>query len=227
MLCETSIGGRVAYLIVQQSYSGDGGIRNYPAAMSMSKVKSSLVSIESLYLGSSGTGSSRVSLSTMWSGVVGPAPRTLPDHPTTRRAAPDDLRPTNGEVIRSPKSTAVRYERGGPGELLHINVKEIWLIPDGGGWRARGRAMGKTSAQTKAKIGLDYIHPSSTTHGRLRHALASHPSTSYFEIVPDETGATKRRVLRALAEPAGIERVDAVIADNAWNHPVSRLTSSI
>ena len=49
------------------------------------------------------------------------------------------LDPLTGEVLRSSKSTAVRYERDRPGELVHMDVKKIGRIPDGGGWRAHGR----------------------------------------------------------------------------------------
>ena len=39
-------------------------------------------------------------------------------------------RPT-GQVIR-------RYEKSAPGELVHIDIKKLGRIPDGGGWRALG-----------------------------------------------------------------------------------------
>src|SRR5688572_25593562 len=52
------------------------------------------------------------------------------------------LDPLTGEVIRSSKTTAVRYERQRPGELVHMDVKKIGRIPDGGGWRAHGREAG-------------------------------------------------------------------------------------
>jgi hypothetical protein len=45
-----------------------------------------------------------------------------------------------GQVIRASKTTAVRYERSRPGELVHMDVKKLARIPDGGGWRAHGRA---------------------------------------------------------------------------------------
>ena len=48
--------------------------------------------------------------------------------------------PMTGEVIRSSKPTAVRYERDRPGELVHMDVKKLGRIPDGGGWQAHGRA---------------------------------------------------------------------------------------
>jgi hypothetical protein len=44
-----------------------------------------------------------------------------------------------GEVIGSSKQTAVRYERDRPGELVHMDVKGLKKIPDGGGWRPRDR----------------------------------------------------------------------------------------
>jgi transposase-like protein len=48
------------------------------------------------------------------------------------------LDPITGEVIRSSSATSMRYERDAPGELVHMDVKKIGRIPDGGGWRARG-----------------------------------------------------------------------------------------
>src|SRR5690242_6176876 len=51
-----------------------------------------------------------------------------------------ELDPVTGQPIRASKATAIRYERARPGELVHMDVKKIGRIPDGGGWRARGRA---------------------------------------------------------------------------------------
>jgi hypothetical protein len=42
----------------------------------------------------------------------------------------------SGEAMRTP---AVRYEHCCPGDLVHLDVKKIGRIPDGGGWRALGR----------------------------------------------------------------------------------------
>ena len=41
--------------------------------------------------------------------------------------------PLTGEVIRSSKSSAVRYERSQPGELFHMDVKKIGRFPPGSG----------------------------------------------------------------------------------------------
>src|SRR4051794_12290923 len=50
-----------------------------------------------------------------------------------------------GEPIR-------RYEHEHPGSLLHVDVKKLGNIPDGGGWRYVGRAQGdKNRAATPDK----------------------------------------------------------------------------
>ena len=73
--------------------------------------------------------------------------RILRRHGVPRLAECD---PMTGEVIRASKTTAVRYERDRPGELVHMDVKKIGRIPDGGGWRAHGRETGSTSAKTQS-----------------------------------------------------------------------------
>jgi len=88
--------------------------------------------------------------------------------------------PMTGQVIRSSKTTAVRYERDRPGELVHMDVKKLGKIPDGGGWRAHGRAATVDHRHKKVKVGYDYVHSLVDDHSRL----------AYSEILPDETGAT-------------------------------------
>ena len=53
-----------------------------------------------------------------------------------------DVDRVTGEVRRRGPATPVRYERERPGELVHVDVKKVARIPDGGGWRARGRGCG-------------------------------------------------------------------------------------
>ena len=36
-------------------------------------------------------------------------------------------------------TVAVRYQRERPGELVHIDVKKLGRVPEGGGWRLLGR----------------------------------------------------------------------------------------
>lgn len=119
--------------------------------------------------------------------------------------------PLTGEVIRSSKATAVRYERQRPGELAHVDVKKIGRIPHGGGWKAHGRAMGSTAARKKARIGYDYVHSMVDDHSRL----------AYSEILPDEKGTTCAAfILRAAQYFAsrGITRIERVMTDNHFSY---------
>ena len=128
-----------------------------------------------------------------------------------RRGAPrlSALDPMTGEVIRSSKATATRYERSRPGELVHMDVKKLGRIPDGGGWRALGRAARETTRDRTTKLGYDYVHSLVDDHSRL----------AYSEILPDEKGTTCAAFLRRAATyfaTHGIDRIERVMTDNAW-----------
>jgi Integrase core domain len=101
---------------------------------------------------------------------------------------PADCYPLTGQRIRSSKQTACRYERDRPGELVHMDVKKIGKIPDGGGWRAHGRPTTKAEKMRQPKIGYPYLHSLVDDHSRLAH----------FEILADEIGTTVRRSCCAL-----------------------------
>lgn len=112
--------------------------------------------------------------------------RILRRHDVPRLASCD---PLTGEVIRASKTTAVRYERDLPGELVHMDVKKIGRIPDGGGWRAHGRGTANSSAHKRPASGSTTSTPwSMTTAGSptqrsslmrgLRPAPASLPAPS-------------------------------------------------
>jgi hypothetical protein len=83
-------------------------------------------------------------------------------------------------VIRASKATAVRYERERPGELVHMDVKKIGRIPDGGGWRAHGRGAGSIQRDRHTKVGFDYVHSLVDDHATFwRESSATvHPSGS-------------------------------------------------
>jgi transposase InsO family protein len=117
--------------------------------------------------------------------------------------------PLTGEPIRASKTTTVRYERDRPGELVHMDVKKIGRIHDGGGWKAHGREHGQTTAQKRDRIGYDYVHSLVDDHSRL----------AYSEVLPDEKGATCAAFLtRAIAyfTDHGITRIERIMTDNAW-----------
>jgi transposase InsO family protein len=119
--------------------------------------------------------------------------------------------PLTGDVIRASKTTAVRYERARPGELVHMDVKKLGRIPDGGGWRAHGRQMGSTAAKKRTRIGFDYVHSMVDDHSRY----------AYSEILPDETAASCAaffaRAVEAFAA-VGISRIERVMTDNHWSY---------
>ena len=119
------------------------------------------------------------------------------------------LDPMTGAVLRSSKVTAVRYERAYPGALVHMDVKKIGRIPDGGGWRAHGRADREKTRDRSTKVGYDYVHSLVDDHSRL----------AYSEVLADEKGSTCAGFLtRAAAYFAdrGIARIERVMTDNAW-----------
>jgi transposase InsO family protein len=119
------------------------------------------------------------------------------------------LDPITGEVIRASKATAVRYERDRPGELVHMDVKKLGRIPDGGGWKALGRGAGSIQRDRSTRVGFDYVHCLVDDHSRL----------AYAEILPDEKGPTCAGFLgRALDHFAahGVTAVQRLMTDNAW-----------
>ncbi|WP_455355239.1 IS481 family transposase [Streptomyces sp. SYSU K217416] len=75
-----------------------------------------------------------------------------------------------GRVIR-------RYERDKPGELVHVDIKKLGNIPDGGGHKTLGRQAGR---KTRSGAGYSYIHTAVDDHSRL----------AYSEIHTDERKET-------------------------------------
>jgi transposase len=117
--------------------------------------------------------------------------------------------PITGELIRSSKQTAIRYERDKPGELVHMDVKKLGKIPEGGGWKTHGRAATSHQRHKVDKVGYDYIHSLIDDHSRL----------AYSEALPDEKGPTCAAFLaRAVAYFAshGITTIERLMTDNAW-----------
>lgn len=115
-----------------------------------------------------------------------------------------------GDLIRASKTTALRYERDRPGELVHMDVKKLGRIPPGGGWKAHGRKMGSTAAKKKAKIGFDYIHSIVDDHTRL----------AYSEIHDDEKGETCAGFFERAIEfykGHGIT-IERVMTNNHWSY---------
>ena len=148
-----------------------------------------------------------------WIGAeLGLCPRTV-SRVLTRNAMPRlaVLDPITGHVIRASKATAVRYERARPGELVHMDVKKLGRIPDGGGWRVHGRGIPRDRVHGP---GFDYVHSLVDDHSRL----------AYSEILPDEKGLTcegfLRRGLQYFAA-RGVTDIGQLMTDNAWAYRFS------
>jgi len=114
-----------------------------------------------------------------------------------------------GEVIR-------RYEHETPGAMIHVDVKKLGNIPDGGGWRYVGRQQGlrnraatpgkPRSAWRDPKMGRAFVHT----------VLDDHSRVAYAEIHDDETATTAIGVLRRAVAWFGTRgvTVERVLSDN-------------
>lgn len=76
------------------------------------------------------------------------------------------------------KPAPQRYEYQAPGDLIHVDIKKLGRIPNGGGHRSLGRAMGKRNR--RAGAGYAYLH----------HAVDDHSRLAYSEILTDEMKET-------------------------------------
>ncbi len=133
--------------------------------------------------------------------------RVLVRHRLNRLAWLD--RPT-GRVIR-------RIHTDHPGELVHVDVKKLGRIPDGGGWRVHGRAARPAG---KKRPGYAYIHSAIDAYSRL----------AFSEIHENERGPTCAGFLeraRAFFASYGITTIDAVLTDNAKNYTGRDFTAAL
>ena len=111
-----------------------------------------------------------------------------------------------------------RYEMTRPGELVHIDVKKLGNIPDGGGHRKLGREQGGRNSQRhrdpvrpfkahgRPNLGYCYVHSAVDGYSRL----------AYSEALDDETAATALAFwarARAFFAAHGIT-VERVLTDN-------------
>jgi transposase InsO family protein len=103
------------------------------------------------------------------------------------------------------KSRPNRYERAAPGELVHVDIKKLGRIPDGGGHRKFGRTIGNRNNKKKGR-GYSFLH----------HAVDDHSRLAFSEILTDErkeTAAGFWKRASAFFAAAGID-VQAVMTDN-------------
>jgi transposase InsO family protein len=115
-----------------------------------------------------------------------------------------------GRLDRGDRATASklppqRYQRERPGELVHVDIKKLAAIRDGGGWRMHGRGAANGTG-THSGVGYRYLHT----------ALDDRSRVVYSEILDDEQGDTAaafwRRAVAALTDQGIV--VERVLTDN-------------
>ena len=122
------------------------------------------------------------------------------------------------------RHSGIRYEHPSPGDLLHVDVKKLGRVPDGGGWRLHGRREEVRGRSVHGRgIGYDYLHVAVDDHFRV----------AYVEAHPDERDPTSAGFLRrAVAWLASHDlTVRRVLTDKAkvyrvgsrWSHACADL----
>jgi transposase InsO family protein len=117
-----------------------------------------------------------------------------------------------GEPVR-------RYEHAQPGDLLHMDVKKLGRVPDGGGWRYVGREQGRLNrASTQRRTGTPKSKWRNPLIGTcfLHTVIDDHSRVAYVEARDDETKETATEVLRnavAWFAERGVV-VERVLTDN-------------
>jgi transposase InsO family protein len=86
--------------------------------------------------------------------------------------------PATGVRLRSIRRNVRRYEWANPGELVHVDIKKLGRIPNGGGHKVLGRALGKRDR--RRGMGYWYIH----------NAVDDCTRLAYSELLTDERKET-------------------------------------
>jgi len=124
-----------------------------------------------------------------------------------------------GQPVRRGPVSQLRYERERPGELVHVDVKKLGRIREGGGWRALGRAACPNPGAGRG-AGYDFVHSAVDDRSRL----------AYSEIHPDERGETCAGFMARAAEffaGHGITRIERVMSDNAFSYRLSHAFAQV
>ena len=130
-----------------------------------------------------------------------------------------DLAPDGEDQRRPPRRIRAYW----PGHMVHLDVKKVGKIPDGGGWRAHGRgttAAKKSKRGPGARIGYTYLHTAIDGFSRL----------AYTEALEDERATTTIGFFtraRAFFAAHGIGRLHRVVTDNGANYRAKDFTRTV
>jgi transposase InsO family protein len=109
-----------------------------------------------------------------------------------------------------------RYEHEHPGSLVHVDVKKLGNIPDGGGWRFVGRLQGERNKASTPGLPRNKHYSPKSGYAFVHTVLDDHSRVVYSEIHNDETAETAAAVLRratAWFAARGV-RIERVLSDN-------------
>lgn len=110
----------------------------------------------------------------------------------------------DGDTNRTPRRIVAKR----PGHMVHLDVKKVGRIPDGGGWRVHGRdfEQARAAARSKTKTGKrGYVYPHS--------AVNDHTRLAYTEPLSDEKAANAigfRHRARAWFAAHGITHIEQI-----------------
>lgn len=127
----------------------------------------------------------------------------------------------DGEPLRAPGKITARY----PGHMIHLDVKKVGRIPDGGGWFAHGRDSEQHKAADRAKTagaraGYTYLHS----------AVDGFSRVAYTEAHDDEKAVTAIAFLhrsRAFYVAHGITRFTRIVTDNGSCYRAKAFTRAV
>jgi transposase InsO family protein len=131
----------------------------------------------------------------------------------------------DGEPLRKPGTITAHW----PGHMIHIDIKKVGRIPDGGGWRVHGvdsdqaRAAARATAKAKvrgARPGYVYLHS----------AVDGFSRVAYTEALPDETATTAIGFLfraRAWFRAHGVTRFTRIVTDNGSCYRAKAFTRAV
>lgn len=114
----------------------------------------------------------------------------------------------DGDNNRKPRKITARW----PGHMVHLDVKKVGRVPDGGGWRIHGRDSDQAKATGRAKsavakAGYVYLHSAIDGFSRL----------AYTEPLPDEEGKTAAAFLaraKVWFAAHAITHIHRIVTDN-------------
>jgi transposase InsO family protein len=114
----------------------------------------------------------------------------------------------NGDTNRQSRPIIAKR----PGHHVHLDVKKVGRIPDGGGWRIHGRGSDHSRAVARQKAdsargGYIFLHSAIKGYSRL----------AYTEALQDEKATTAIGFMhraRAWFAAHGITRIERIITDN-------------